>query len=548
MKIHKTFFILCTISVLAFGLLLETVQLHNPFFGSHLWRQLQTLSTIEAYGIDGINLLKPRTNYVGWPGYLVLEFPIFQAIAAFISNWTGNALLSTRILNIILGCISTLMVYLLTKKWYDKKIALYGALFFALSPLNLFYNRSTLIDISAVLFCLISLLGMTCFFQKRKKIHLISIFIAGTLCVLIKPVFFFPASLYFLYKSLKPFFDGSHETIKGAFQKNWSLIITLLCMSLIFLSWLNLSNSLNSTDVKTLDHLGFSALLKPKLYFLLGYRFFTVILNPLTAFLFLVGGLFLLKYRIHSDAIISLAVIPLYYLCFANINLPHEYYSLILVPFFAMVAGLGATSLEEHFAEKKIAPPYLEKSLIVLTTSLVSVFTFVFLLMSSSLDLDRRMIKISELFKNRVQPMSYSVAYFNSEGNIPPWDYLHGHRTLFLKYLLGKISPEDFKREEFPIPGSAFLYALGQQYGELIVTDKKPTEEEIGKKQAEYQGDLRYVFLYLFKEIPIYPNINGKLIYQDENWQVYEMNRHTAETEPVSRLNGDTTLYGPRYF
>ncbi len=533
MKIHKTFFILCTISVLAFGLLLETVQLHNPFFGSHLWRQLQTLSTIEAYGIDGINLLKPRTNYVGWPGYLVLELPIFQAFATFVSRWTGNALVSTRILNIVLGSISTLMVYFLTKKWFDKKTALYGAVFFALSPLNLFYNRSTLIDVSAVLLCLISLLGMANFFQGRKKIHLLTIFLGGTLCVLIKPVFFFPASLYFFYKTLRPFFDGSHETLKGSLRKNWSIIVTLILMSLIFLSWLKLSNSLNSTNVKTLDHLGFSALLKPKLYFLLGYRFFTVILNPLTAFLFLVGALFLLKYRIHSEAIVSLATIPLYYLCFANINLPHEYYSLILVPFFAMIAGLGAASLEDYFSQEKIAPPYLEKSLILLSTSLVSIFTFVFLWMSASLDLDRRLLKISDLFKDRIQPMSYAVVYFNSDGDIPQWDYLHGHRTLFLKYLLGKISPEDFKKEEFPIPGSAFLYALKQQYGELIVTTVKPSEEEIEKKQKEYQGNLRYVFLYLFKETPTYSNIDGKLIYQDTNWQVYEMNEHKF-TQPVS--------------
>src|SRR5260370_1195959 len=71
------------------GLGLRLVGLTFPPFDNHTTRQTQTLSTIQAFYLDGIDLMRPRVNYAGYPGVFVLEFPVFQGFVAFLFRAFG---------------------------------------------------------------------------------------------------------------------------------------------------------------------------------------------------------------------------------------------------------------------------------------------------------------------------------------------------------------------------------------------------------------------------------------------------------------------------
>src|SRR6266516_7109095 len=99
------------IAALVTELWLRLIRLSCPPYDAHNFRQTQTLSTIEFFHADGIDLLHPRTIYTGYPGTFVLELPAFQAIAATLYNILGPKIEVVRILNILLGAVTLWLLF-----------------------------------------------------------------------------------------------------------------------------------------------------------------------------------------------------------------------------------------------------------------------------------------------------------------------------------------------------------------------------------------------------------------------------------------------------
>ncbi|MDA8156150.1 MAG: hypothetical protein M0Z52_06820 [Actinomycetota bacterium] len=66
--------------IIASALLVRLYHITYPINDMHDVRQTQTAGLIRDYYRHGINLLYPTIITLGKPGYLVLEFPIYQAI------------------------------------------------------------------------------------------------------------------------------------------------------------------------------------------------------------------------------------------------------------------------------------------------------------------------------------------------------------------------------------------------------------------------------------------------------------------------------------
>jgi 4-amino-4-deoxy-L-arabinose transferase-like glycosyltransferase len=136
--------------VLLTGLLLRLKGLSDPPFDSHTSRQTHTLSTIEAFHSDGIDLLHPRVIYTGYPGVLVLELPVFQALGATLYNIFGAHIELIRILNILFGTATMWLLYKVARHLFDATTAVAAAMIYWLAPVNILYQRSVLLDPSAV--------------------------------------------------------------------------------------------------------------------------------------------------------------------------------------------------------------------------------------------------------------------------------------------------------------------------------------------------------------------------------------------------------------
>src|SRR5262245_36999710 len=137
---------------LAVGLWLRLIGISYPPYDYHNFRQCQTLSTIETFYSQGIDLLHPKTLYMGDPWIFVLELPLFQGLAALLYHVFGPHLEVVRFLNILIGAATFWLLYRITDYLVDGATAVLTVVVYWLAPLNISYQRSMLLDPLAV-FC-----------------------------------------------------------------------------------------------------------------------------------------------------------------------------------------------------------------------------------------------------------------------------------------------------------------------------------------------------------------------------------------------------------
>jgi 4-amino-4-deoxy-L-arabinose transferase-like glycosyltransferase len=113
--------------------------------------------------LHGINLtLLPIFNdesiYLDWgwtythmPGHLYdslldAKQPLMIWVFGIFENFFSDPLFAGRFASVIIGAITTLGIYTLTKKLFTKQIALLAALLYTIIPLFVFYNRQALME------------------------------------------------------------------------------------------------------------------------------------------------------------------------------------------------------------------------------------------------------------------------------------------------------------------------------------------------------------------------------------------------------------------
>ncbi len=516
-------FVLLVVINLAF----KFISLEDPFSGNHLFRQLQTLSTIEAYQNDGIDLLKPRANYIGYPGYLLLEFPIYQASMAKLSEWTGNEpLLISRVYNLIVGLLSAVMVYIIARIWTDRLSAAGAVLLYLFTPLNMMYHWSTLLDPTAVLFALFSFYVCYQIIENRtKRMGVYMLFaLCSCLVVLLKPLYYLPVCLLFAYALIQPFIVRSSPLdLKnlGIFKLN--IIIPVGAAFLVMLGWMTISRSYSSAqDISS--HIGWQAMLNPGFYVTITLRYLFYIQTPLILLL----GIFAIilstenpKLRILMLLLVALP--PLYYLLFANINTPHDYYSLILVPFLCIAAAVGL----QHLSRKLFAHSENPKSLIIPSAIVVlGCILGTYLYIANywiKPNLDNRYAVIHAFAENRLEPFQYSLVYVNTDGNFQLSEYLAESRRHLILAGIGRLDESKIRKTIKPIYGPPTLYAFNHQYGEMHWKNANVSSSDIRKDVDTYEGHLRYIIFYMFDQESVPDDIPGTPIHKFDDLVIYDL-------------------------
>jgi len=338
---------------LAVGLLLRVVGLSYPAYDAHCFRQTQTLSTIDDFYARGIDLLRAKTIYSGYPGTFVLELPLFQAIATILYRLFGPHIEAIRLLNICFGAGTTLLLYRIVAYLLDRPTALLAATIYWLAPLNVLYHRSVLIDPMAVFLALFAFHELFAFLgagweapftgPKPAPAGPILLFALMTcLTALIKALYLWPAVLLFLF---------------ALWRRRFKLDVRLVSVGaifafagLLFFAWnlhaVRVNNEAPFTrGVNPTTLLGVSALLKPSFYLDMLVRRPKLWLGVLGALLYPVGVLAAFKDRAstaRTSALLLLFLIPpTYLILFSSINSPHDYYQLIIAPFLATASAIG---------------------------------------------------------------------------------------------------------------------------------------------------------------------------------------------------------------
>ncbi len=86
--------------------------------------------------------------------------PMFTYLNAAVVHAIGFNKFSMRIVSSIFGSLTIMLLYFITKKWFNRKTALIASTLFAFSPLHIVYSRSVYIDVVQAFFVLLTIFLM----------------------------------------------------------------------------------------------------------------------------------------------------------------------------------------------------------------------------------------------------------------------------------------------------------------------------------------------------------------------------------------------------
>lgn len=197
----EKFWLLMLLFILVGGFLVRLYKIDSPVADWHSWRQGDTASVTRIYQEQGLDLLHPRYHDLsqlqsGLPnpeGWRFVEFPIYNTVHLFlVSAYPQFSLeLWGRLLSVFFSLASTVLIFLIGRRFLGSVGGLLSAFFFAFLPYNIYFSRVILPEPAAVAFALASLYLFSLWFDTNRRSWL---FLAGfvfSLGLLIKPYIIF---------------------------------------------------------------------------------------------------------------------------------------------------------------------------------------------------------------------------------------------------------------------------------------------------------------------------------------------------------------------
>lgn len=213
--INSNIFEFCVLILILFGFLfVRLYKIAQPIGDWHSWRQVDTASVTRIYSNEGLNLLYPKyydissiqTGYFNPNGYRYVEFPIFNIVHLYLFKITPFSIEVTgRLTSIFSGLLTSIFLYLLSKKLIGKWAGLISAFLYSFIPYNIYYTRVVLPEPMAVMFSVLGILLFVTFFENNKKIFLLFSALSFSLAILVKPfaIFYGLPILFLSYKKYK---------------------------------------------------------------------------------------------------------------------------------------------------------------------------------------------------------------------------------------------------------------------------------------------------------------------------------------------------------
>ena len=349
-KIRILEYILLSI-ILIFAFLVRLYKINNPIADWHSWRQADTASVSRTFVEKGINLLYPRyhdvssiqTGIFNPEGYRFVEFPVFNAVHAFLAKSFPELSLEVwgRLTSIFSALASTVFIFLIGKKLMGKRVALLAASFFAFIPYNIYFTRVILPEPMATTFALASLWLFVEFLDREKLGYLSLSGLVFGLSMLIKPFTFFYI-LPFVYLAHKKY---GLETI----YKTPKLLIRLLVFVnlafapfIIWRAWIN--QFPQGIPFFTWAFNGDGIRFRPSFWrWIFGERLGHLILGGWGLIVFAFGLLGKAKGTRFSQ--IFLLGMFLYVVIFATASVRHDYYQIFVIPAVSFTMALGTINI-----------------------------------------------------------------------------------------------------------------------------------------------------------------------------------------------------------
>ncbi len=386
-----------------------------PTLAHSSFRENQNLMVARNFYLNGINVFLPQLDMFGDPGYCVLEFPIYQAMITVLYKIFFPSVIFGRLLNIMFTILSALFLYLIAKKLFDERIAIFSILFFLFSPLILFYSRTVMLEPMEIF---LFLAAMYLYFKwiDTEKFYLLTTgtFLSLTF-ILVKPLY--------IVIFLPVVFIHAFNKENGAKRFGPSLILSFSIQAIFLLLWLLHSRIINNLFPNnfafTAKHLytWYLGTIKQhfnlNIYFIILARIMGDMVGKAGIVFFLVSLWYWRKIPTAIKAWLFSSII--YIIIFINLNYRHDYYQLLMVPLLAILMSIGFQRILTLIDKRKN----------------LFIFLLIFILAYANADTAKRLFEIDNVRQERIKiireyvPPHSKAIYIglNLDKNLPHYHY-----------------------------------------------------------------------------------------------------------------------------
>ncbi len=338
--------------ILITGFLVRLYKINNPLADWHSWRQADTASVTRTYSETGINLLFPRYHDISSiqsrifnpQGYRFVEFPLFNILhAILIKNFPVFSLeVWGRLLSIICSAFSTLLLFLIGRRFLGKIGGLLTAFFYSFIPFNIYFTRVILPEPLSVMLGIAGLWLFIKYFDTSQNLFIYLSAVAFSLAILVKPFTIFyliPVAGLILEK---------YRSFRGILNDPKSLTIFLSFIAILFVPFLLWRAWISRFPegiplfawVFNGDHIRF----RPSFWrWIFAERLGRLILGVWGLIPFCLG---ILKTNKRSRFILwFLLGMFLYVLIVASANVRHDYYQALIIPAVSLALASGSIAL-----------------------------------------------------------------------------------------------------------------------------------------------------------------------------------------------------------
>ncbi|HKB88272.1 MAG TPA: glycosyltransferase family 39 protein [Patescibacteria group bacterium] len=346
--------------ILILGFLVRLYKINNPIADWHSWRQADTASVTRTYIQNGINLLIPKFDDISSiqsrifnpNGYRMVEFPIYNAIAAVSTNTFPKLSLEvwSRLITIFFALTTSFFLYLIGKRFLGSTGGLLSALFYLFIPFNIYFTRVILPDPMGVTFGVISIWAFVKFFDDSGNAYLYLSAVFAALMLLIKPYlgfYLFPIAYLFNLK----------YGFRNIFKNKKLLFNSLLYFAIAFLPFIlwRIWESRFPAGIPLFwwAFNGNGIRFHPAYWnWIFGERLGHLILGSLGLIPFVFG---ILNTKVKNLFIHwFLAGFIFYVVLVADANVMHDYYQILVIPVIALTLASGSIYLWNQQVFNKI--------------------------------------------------------------------------------------------------------------------------------------------------------------------------------------------------
>ncbi len=338
-------------AIMVLGVALHWNIWHLDIMGIHAWRQTQTMTVVENFAFEDMNILNPRINSRGaGDGIFRMEFPLMQWVFAWFYRWFGSELIIARMLTFIISMFGTFGFYKLLRAYgLSTFFSAIGAWCFAWSPVLFYYSVNPLPDNLAL-----SLAVWAFVFLKRhqtdrslRTLALFGLFLSLATAVKLPFILFGVGYIPVFVGQLRS--KNASAAFKAAF-----MLLALVAPAAAWYAWV----IPQWTNVALIGGVGAEAAFDYHAALNTIWGTFHALLPELllnygSVLFFLVGAVAFFssaeKMKQFSVELIMLYFISLYYLYEVNmIGLAHDYYLFPFLPLLFIVVAAGAKKTLAH--------------------------------------------------------------------------------------------------------------------------------------------------------------------------------------------------------